>query len=356
MKLILNILFLFLSYYSLSQDLPSVCGNTLEKYWVNGFNGSSIFNWEITDPNNIIVSDEYYSIIGNGDTIEINWNNDLIGGIYTIKVTEHSEFGCTGEPYYQNIVLNTNDIFVPFDNVIDMLDVCYGEIANIYPGDFISYLWEDGSTNNTFYTSEEGTYKVRLIDDNYNCSFNNITLNINDLPFVNIGNDTTIYYNEYLVLDAYDNNINSYNWSTGDITSSITIFNNYNINYKDIIWVNVIDDNGCQNSDSIYISFFNEFSNLRIPKAFTPNNDNINDYWVFPAPNNDNIIYSFDNIDVVVYNRWGGLVWEYNGNNPKWDGKSINGKQLPMDSYHYIIKFKINGNVYLYKGSVTIII
>ena len=49
------------------------------------------------------------------------------------------------------------------------------------------------------------------------------------------------------------------------------------------------------------------------------------------------------------------MVWESDGPFKAWDGKDLGGRELPMDSYHYIIRFKVGGDVYTYKGSVTIV-
>ncbi len=49
------------------------------------------------------------------------------------------------------------------------------------------------------------------------------------------------------------------------------------------------------------------------------------------------MLTSIPNAEVFVYNRWGELVFHTKNllANP-WDGTS-DGKQLPTDSYHYIL-------------------
>ena len=53
---------------------------------------------------------------------------------------------------------------------------------------------------------------------------------------------------------------------------------------------------------------------LYIPSAFTPNADGLNDLWIIPN------IASFPLCEVVVYNRWGELVFHSNGYARPWDG------------------------------------
>lgn len=334
------------------QDLPSACVGSVEKYWVKGLNGISDFTWQITNPNGNIVPPSSYTLVGRGDTIQIKWGSGFTGGIYTFTVVEHSDYGCTGEPYSQNIVLNSPTINIPFAGVPTSVAVCYGDVAALDPGSFLNYLWQDGSTNQIYYTGEAGTYQVRLIDEKQNCSYNDIEAKINPLPLVWLGNDTVLFGNQFLDLNAYGSNINFYEWSTGSIASSITIDGQSG---NQSIWVKVTDNNGCKNSDTIKIRAA-DYENLRIPAAFTPNGDGTNDKWLFPAPvDGMNVSLFFEDITVRIFNRWGKLVWESSGTFKEWDGKDLNGRELPMDSYHYLIKFRVGEKTHMYKGSITII-
>lgn len=334
-------------------DLPMACVGSVEDYWVKGFNGFSDFEWKVTGPNNEDVSDSFYTLINRGDTIQMYWSPDLPGGIYTFEVIEHSDFGCSGEAYSQQIVLNSKTINIPFDGVPETVFVCEGDIAELDPGDFLSYLWQDGSTNRIYYTGEAGTYQVQLVNSLYSCTYNEMELFVNPLPEVWLGNDTLLFGNQSLVLDVYDPDFQYYDWSTGDITSSIVVYGGMGDQH---IWVTVTDWNGCSNSDSIMIGTA-KYENLRIPAAFTPNGDGVNDTWLFPAPSDSgmDLYHFFDNVDVVVYNRHGKMVWQSTGPFIDWDGRDLGGRALPMDSYHYIIRLRVDAEVYTYKGTVTIV-
>ena len=73
---------------------------------------------------------------------------------------------------------------------------------------------------------------------------------------------------------------------------------------------------------------------LEIPTIITPNNDGANDTWKIKN------IDIFPDAEVLIYNRWGKLVFNSKNlsANP-WDGK-YKGKELPTDSYHYILDLK----------------
>lgn len=336
-------------------DLPMACVGHTERYGVKGFNGTSDFSWTITDPDGrILQQGTDYTLLARGDSIDIFWREGMKGGIYTLQVVEHTDYGCTGNPYVVRVVLNTPEIFIPISNNIpDQISMCLGSIATLNPGTgFRHYLWHDGSTNQVYYTGESGTYRVRLVNANYSCSYDITQVTVHPLPVVNLGNDTTLFANQTLLLDVYNPNFTVYNWSTGAITPSITVDGQSG---DQLIWVKVTDVNGCSNADSIQIWAAN-YGNLRIPAAFTPNKDGVNDTWEFPAPYQGQDLRGYINdVDVKVFNRWGKLVWSSKGAYKPWDGKDLNGRELPMDSYHYIIVFTVGEKKYEYKGSITII-
>lgn len=343
----------------LSQNqIHSACVGTTERYGVKGFNGISDFEWVITDPNGNVLPASSYQLLARGDSIDITWGEGLMGGIYKVSVTEHTDYGCTGAPFEALIVLNTPEIFVPIsNNLTDDMGVCYGQIATLDPGTgFKNYLWQDDNTNQIYYTGDAGTYTVRLVNDTYNCSYDSTKLQIWDLPTVSLGRDTFLFGNQTLELDVYDPDFTAYNWSTDEITSSITVSG---LNGKQEVWVIVTDIHGCENSDTVIVGAAN-YNKLKIPAAFTPNGDGFNDKWVFPASKDEDgtfidVSEFLQDVDVQVFNRWGRMVWKHKGLNKAWDGKDLGGKELPMDSYHYIIIFKVGNEKFEYKGSVTII-
>src|SRR5665213_311755 len=72
---------------------------------------------------------------------------------------------------------------------------------------------------------------------------------------------------------------NSYSWSTGSSSSSVTIVK------TGVYSVAVVDNNGCKGSDSITISNHTCVS-VYIPNSFTPDGNGLNDIFrpIFPSP------------------------------------------------------------------------
>lgn len=345
-------------------DLPMACVGSVETYWVRGFNGMSDFNWQITDPTGAVLSSDHFTVINRGDSIQISWHESLPGGIYTFTVVEHSDYGCTGDPYIESIMLNSPVINLPFDTefVDDFFRVCRGETTALAPGNFRSYLWSiDNSTASTYVTGEAGTYQVQLVNQDYSCTYNDITLTVVERPLVWLGNDTVLFGTQQLVLPAdVSPAVTNYNWNINGNGSSIASTLTVDGTMGSQTIVLTVNDGECSNADTIRISSAN-YSNLRIPAAFTPNGDGKNDYWVFPAPQAEynfedfNLYEYLNDVDVQVFNRWGKMVWSSTGAFRPWDGKDLNGRPLPMDSYHYIIRINVEDKTFTYKGSVTII-
>ena len=92
----------------------------------------------------------------------------------------------------------------------------------------------------------------------------------------------------------------------------------------------------------------NDYS-FYIPKAFTPNDDGVNDILEMYG-------FNFSNFDFKIYNRHGQLVNEA-VKNPLWDGRDLDGNFLPAGVYVYTIKLRetLNNKRHEYQGTVTLI-
>ncbi len=98
---------------------------------------------------------------------------------------------------------------------------------------------------------------------------------------------------------------------------------------------------------------------LLVPKAFSPNGDNLNDKFGVVADTSVLSNLSFSNFRMDVYNRWGEKVFESDDILQRWDG-SYKGKAVPTGVYLYIILYegKMNGVCEFAatrKGDVTLI-
>ena len=106
----------------------------------------------------------------------------------------------------------------------------------------------------------------------------------------------------------------------------------------------VIDDGGCTLSTEEISLVDDDTECLKIPNAFTPNGDGVNDTWIIEN------IEIFPWAIIQVFNRWGQEIFEGKGNSEHWDG-TWNNKIVPTGSYLYTIDL-LNGTKYC--GVVTI--
>ena len=174
-------------------------------------------------------------------------------------------------------------------------------------------------------------------------------------PLVSAGPDLVLNYGETISLQGsapenlhiiwtpskYLNNPNSVNplVVNGNINEDIS--NLYTGEYSVIL----TDYNNCEASLQLMVGY-NTFDNcFFIPTLFTPNGDNIHDFWEIDGTD------LFDDISVKVFNRWGQLVFESTGYTQAWDGKS-NGKELPTATYYYSID--LNDGREPYNGPISI--
>jgi gliding motility-associated-like protein len=88
-----------------------------------------------------------------------------------------------------------------------------------------------------------------------------------------------------------------------------------------------------------------------IPNVFSPNNDNVNDFWeVLIDPSIDVI-----GIECSVFDRWGNIVFNAASTPIEWDG-SFNGRVMLPGVYVYVVTIqRVNDVTDLITGSLTII-
>ncbi len=100
------------------------------------------------------------------------------------------------------------------------------------------------------------------------------------------------------------------------------------------------------NTVSRIVSITEVFPELDIVNSFTPNDDNVNDYWDFVN------LEFYSSINISVFDRNGRQVYSCKSQDCKWDGKS-NGMELPAGTYLYTIY--LNNGKRKYQGDVTIL-
>lgn len=107
---------------------------------------------------------------------------------------------------------------------------------------------------------------------------------------------------------------------------------------------------GCRSLPVTYKVFIGECSTIYIPNAFTPNNDGIDDMW-FP------IGVGWESIEVLVFDRWGELVFRSVDPKGFWNGSFRDGDYyVQNDVYEYKVTWKgIDNEPEIIFGHVTVV-
>ncbi len=85
-----------------------------------------------------------------------------------------------------------------------------------------------------------------------------------------------------------------------------------------------------------------------LPTGFSPNGDGANDVLYVRGA-------AIQTLDLMIFNRWGQLVFETTDQAKGWDG-TFNGKPQDMDAYAYVLRVTfIDGTTLQKKGNVTLL-
>lgn len=108
----------------------------------------------------------------------------------------------------------------------------------------------------------------------------------------------------------------------------------------------VTDSRGVSTTDEVIITVENStLANGRIPRYFSPNNDGIQDTWIWPS------VEDYANSTLTIFNESGQVIYEAVSYQNSWDG-NLNGRPLQEGAYYYVIRLPDNDDI---TGAVRII-
>ncbi|MEO8711928.1 MAG: FG-GAP-like repeat-containing protein [Parafilimonas sp.] len=210
------------------------------------------------------------------------------------------------------------------------------------PEVYISYLWQDGSTNHTLLVTQPGLYNLKVTDACNRLSSDTILITLKNSPSKFLPPDTVVCSYEPIVLNANQDYI-SYLWNNGSTTSSIIINNPGNY------WLQVTDNDNCIGRDSIIVAPKNCIEGIYIPSAFTPNGDGKND--VFKPL----VFEQLKAYDFSIFNRLGQMVFHSKTAGKGWDGR-LNGILQPQSIFIWICTYQKEGEAPVKKtGTVALV-
>ena len=238
-------------------------------------------------------------------------------------------------------------------------DTCQGgsvlvSVNNLEPSrPIINYNWRDFSINESFIIDTPSVSKWYFVEvtNSETCVLID-SIYVNVYPYPNIysisTNDTLFRKGEQVKFLVQTNGI--INWYEFDNQDSSQIF----IAEKDnCYFFDINNEFNCIIYDSICIDVLDVFcdqDSIKIPTAFTPNNDFINDTYYIS--DNAGVVTNFY---IEIYNRLGQLVFYSNDILKEWDG-TYKGKKLPPQVFDFFLEISCLGDKKLFKkGNITLI-
>jgi gliding motility-associated-like protein len=201
------------------------------------------------------------------------------------------------------------------------------------------FIWQDNSTNSTFLVNNAGMYWVQAT---LNGCKKSDSINIISLtkPQFTLGPDQYLCPGLSLFLTPGLSNV-SYNWQDGNTTST------YQVQVPGLFYVDITNTCGTT-SDSINI--FSGNCIVRVPSAFTPNNDGLNDQFRVLGTG---LIGEFE---LKIFDRYGQLIFQTLDKNSYWNG-DFKGAKLTTGVYVYLIKYKdiSSADKKILKGTILLI-
>ncbi|MCS6935004.1 MAG: gliding motility-associated C-terminal domain-containing protein [Chitinophagales bacterium] len=227
---------------------------------------------------------------------------------------------------------NPPDVIICCDTTICPGDTVQMTVIN-NTGNPLNYQWSNGATTPSFAEQIFFTqgYSVTVTDNSgceavkyANAVVTPVNVHITATP------DTTVLMGQPVSLSAVGDSIWQYTWSpaTGlNATDTQYVIATPSVMTK--YCVTATNDIGCSASDCYEVKIVTP--EIKIPDAFTPNGDGINDlFTVFPL--NYAKVYS-----MKIYNRWGELIFETR-TGEAWNG-TYKGAPQPNGNYICIVDY-----------------
>lgn len=188
-----------------------------------------------------------------GDTAHLNatggvsysWSNGqydadiyvTTSGTYTVTAT--SANGCMA---VSNVNVTVNPL--PVASVTESVEICHGQQAQLVADATTgcTYTWSTGSHQGTTYVTEPGVYQVTVTNANQCSRVYPSVVVVHELPVISVNGETNICQGQSATLTV--TGATSYSWSTGEVSSEISVSPISNTTYS----VTGTDGNGCSNT------------------------------------------------------------------------------------------------------------
>jgi gliding motility-associated-like protein len=282
--------------------------------------------------------------------------NPTVTTTYTVTVKDN--IGCSNTGTQKITVVQPGKVNAGADAV-----VCLGKSLQLNAAGAASYQWifsTKGLSNTAIGNPVASplittTYTVTGTDE-YKCFSDtaSITIKVLALPTVSIPPVPEVLLGTQVpLISIASSDVVKWNWSPADYLSCSNCPSPVSTPLAQKTYtLTVTNSNGCTASDVVILKLQCQESRVFIPAAFSPNGDGKND------------VFSIMGISIVkhlvIYGRWGTLVYERNNfiasdRSTGWDGY-YKGEPLPIGAYTYFAEMECpSGGSFTRKGTVILV-
>lgn len=229
-------------------------------------------------------------------------------------------------------------------------------VQSDYPPYF--YQWSNGETSGSAINNLSAGLYGLTVTDAMGC-----TGNINNIEVINIPPPQVSVISTLGAINGGDGSIDidipdsygaySVEWFFNSLDNPLAQYDGYT-SLDDLdsgYYFVMVTDEACSTVEQIFVPqlYFGQ-GNLYVPNTITPSNeDNLNDYFQ---------LYYHGDVDfekVLIYNRWGTLVFTSTDIHFKWNG-SVNGEILYNNVYTYLLYYHDHrGTEHVIKGFLLVL-
>jgi gliding motility-associated-like protein len=229
--------------------------------------------------------------------------------------------------------------------------ICIGNLALIQATGGDSFLWSTGDTTSYITASPGESLDISVIVSFGVCSDTaNFHLEVYDAPSITVSNDTLIPLGGTATIWA--EGAADYEWSPMEyLECGYCQYTTARPAETTIYCVTGVSEFGCRDTACLKIEVEEFCETFFIPNAFAPELGGNENNDVFKMYGED----CFDKVKLMVFDRWGAVVFETDNFEDSWDG-NFRGKPLNSGVYVYYLEATLlNGKSFNKKGNVTLI-
>ena len=281
--------------------------------------------------------------------------DDLSAGVYELEIVDANQ--CVGDTL---ITLTIENYTPDFQVLVEpMLCETPGTVT-VVPGSNGTAPFEaalDGQLESELMIEDvvAGTYVVELTDAN-GCSASTTVVVEQLSPAALIIDAFPVVGRPPLSVDFENNsfNLQEFIWNFGDGVISTEFAPDHVFELPGSYQVQVFGTdsvNGCTDSQSFTVLVRPPFS-VYVPNAFSPNSDNVNDFFV---PLGDG--FDVESYSLTIFNRWGDVVFETTNPTQPWTGNVKGSNHFAADGvYFWILRIKPDESAEMleYEGAVNL--